>query len=233
MIILFVITGVFFVNLVLYILSDDYRFFIKKMKYNDTVVHDTIREVNDTNIDADKIFDTFSEEEKQLLQEDSASENETYEISEDKELQFLDSFENKEEKEVLVMSPTEKEILDVFSWFNFKLLQKHASLFDITTEYPDEYFEYYNKDLVLYFFSTKNYSEVYDIFDILSDELPYDVNEVNNFWQASFYINLKEVYTDAFVRLVVQYKNKAFWLKINKDRYNEVKTLLVPLKPKK
>ena len=115
MIILFVITGVFFVNLVLYILSDDYRFFIKKMKYNDTVVHDTIREVNDTNIDADKIFDTFSEEEKQLLQEDSASENETYEISEDKELQFLDSFENKEEKEVLVMSPTEKEILDVFS----------------------------------------------------------------------------------------------------------------------
>jgi len=131
------------------------------------------------------------------------------------------------------MSPTEKEILAIFDEFELKLLSKHASLFDITTEYPDEYFEYFSRDLVVYFFSTKSYSEVYDIFDILSDELPYDLNEVNNFGQSSFYINLKEVYTDEFVRLVVQYKSKAFGLKIHKDAYNEVKQVLEPFKAKK
>jgi hypothetical protein len=60
-------------------------------------------------------------------------------------------------------------------------LELNSNLFDITDEYPDNYFEYYSKDLTLYLFPTKTYKEVYDIFSILKDELPYNINEINNF----------------------------------------------------
>jgi len=33
----------------------------------------------------------------------------------------------------------------------------------------------------LYFFTTKNYKEVYDIFDVLQLELPFKINAMNNF----------------------------------------------------
>ncbi|MDR3150867.1 MAG: hypothetical protein LBU14_04670 [Candidatus Peribacteria bacterium] len=60
-------------------------------------------------------------------------------------------------------------------------MEINTTLFDITTEYPDNYLEYYSKELTLYFFPTKKYSEVYDIFDTLRHELPFTINETNNF----------------------------------------------------
>jgi hypothetical protein len=57
----------------------------------------------------------------------------------------------------------------------------NSSIFDITDEYPDNYFEYYSKDLVLYIFPTKTYSEIHDIFSVLDDELPFILNETNSF----------------------------------------------------
>lgn len=223
--IIFVATFLFALNITFYILSEDYRFFIKKIKYSDTVVYDTGLTVDDTN--------TLPETE-----EDSTEvviENSTDDTTFIKEtgLTFFEPKRDKPQEEELELSGVEKDILKLFEEYDLKLLSKHASLFDLTTEYPDEYFEYYSNDVVLYFFSTKSYSEVFDIFEVLAYELPYDINEVNNFWQSSFYLNLKEVYTDDFIRLVVQYKNKAFWLKINKDTYNEVKQILEPLKSKK
>jgi hypothetical protein len=40
---------------------------------------------------------------------------------------------------------------------------------DITSEYPDNYFEFYDSNLTIYFFPTKNYNEVREIFEIESD----------------------------------------------------------------
>jgi len=79
----------------------------------------------------------------------------------------------------------------------------NSNLFDLTDEYPDNYFEYYSKDLVLYFFPTKTYNELVDIFSVLDDELPFTLNKLNNFWDSSFYINLDENIKDRFVRLVI------------------------------
>ncbi len=216
--ILFVTMVLFMVNLIFYIASEDYRFFIKKIKYSDTVVYEGDVEVND--IDRNPFW---------VTQEWNTQWTGTIETPDPETLTFIDVVDD--EPQEIEMNEIDNSILDMFSEYDLQLLEKHGSMFDITGEYPDEYFEYYSPDVVLYFFPTKSYRQVYDIFDTLSYELPFDINEVNNFWQASFYINLKEVYTDDFVRVIVQYKNTPFWLKIRKDEYNNVKEILDALKP--
>lgn len=119
-----------------------------------------------------------------------------------------------------------KEILKLFSSYDLKELEINTTLFDITTEYPDNYLEYYSKELTLYFFPTKKYSEVYDIFDTLRHELPFTINETNNFWEKSFYINLNEDINDNIVRVVISYEWIPFWLKMKKNEYNLVKEKL-------
>jgi|TARA_Y100001960_G_scaffold324040_1_gene403572 hypothetical protein len=69
----------------------------------------------------------------------------------------------------------------MFSQYDLKKIELNSNLFDLTNEYPDDYFEYYSKDLTLYFFPTKRYNEVYDIFHVLTFELPIELNKVNNF----------------------------------------------------
>jgi hypothetical protein len=60
-------------------------------------------------------------------------------------------------------------------------IEVNSLLFEITPEYPDYYYEYYSKDLVLYFFPTRSYEEIYNIFDYLKGDLDININEVNNF----------------------------------------------------
>jgi hypothetical protein len=71
--------------------------------------------------------------------------------------------------------------LKIFSSYDLKELEINTTLFDITTEYPDSYIEYYSKGLTLYFFPTRTYNEIYDIFKVLEYELPFKINPVNNF----------------------------------------------------
>ncbi|MGB2110718.1 MAG: hypothetical protein ACPHY8_02055 [Patescibacteria group bacterium] len=97
-------------------------------------------------------------------------------------------------------------ILSGFSQYNFEEIELTTNLFDITNEYPDDYYEFYSKDLTLYFFDTKTYGEVKDIFDVLSYDVSFDINEVNNFANSSFYINLDEDIQDNYIRIVMNYK---------------------------
>ncbi len=227
--ILFIGTFLFTLNLAFYVLSEDYRFFIKKIKYSDTIVYDSTTAIDDSDTEILEISDTPGnvpiQKEEEVVQGDS----EKLEVQNFTFLEELKKWKQEEVRE-LVLSKVEKDFLKLFQKYELQKLTKHASLFDITREYPDNYFEYYSKDIALYIFATKSYSDVYDIFEVLSEELPYNIKEVNNFGQASFYLNLKEVYTDDFVRLIFQYENRAFWLKIRKDVYNEVKQILDPLK---
>ena len=112
------------------------------------------------------------------------------------------------------------------SEYVLKKIEVNSSLFELTWEYPDYYYEYYSKDLTLYLFPTRTYREVFDIFDYLSGNIPFTLNEINNFWDNSFYINLREDVEDNFVRLVISDDAVTFWLKIKKDEYNRVKNLL-------
>lgn len=175
--IIFVITILFFVNLVFYIMSEDYRFFIKKIKYSDSVIYESKLSINDK----DTTLSEIDIEESLVVSLVPEEETEEVEVADTSGLQFLSDIETPSQEQEISLSNVEQDILDLFSEYDLKELKKHASLFDISTEYPDDYFEYFSKDLVIYFFSTKSYSEVFDIFEVLSYDLPYDLNEVNNF----------------------------------------------------
>jgi hypothetical protein len=45
-----------------------------------------------------------------------------------------------------------------------------------------------------------------DIFKVLEYELPFIVKEVDNFGEASFYVNLDKDIQDRFIRLVISYE---------------------------
>ncbi len=123
-----------------------------------------------------------------------------------------------------------EDILNKFSSYKLEILEINTSLFDVTTEYPDEYFEYYSRNLTIYFFPTKKYEDVLDVFKVLSEELPFSINEVNNFWTESFYINLNPNISDEVVRIVINYNNIVFWIKTKKSEYENIKKILKNLK---
>jgi len=212
-------------NIVAYTMSEDYRFFLKKLKYREEIVYEEpeIREnlsIWREEIEGRDAVDTLKDE--ILGRSTIESSQEWY--------TFIDiiSWNNIEEKdeEIPELTWSQEQFIEIFQEYNLQKLSTSSSLFDITTEYPDFYYDYYSEDLSIYVFPTKTYEEVKKIFEVLRFELPYTLNEVNNFWQASFYINLENVYRDETVRIVLKHKNKAFWLKIKKDSYNAIKTLL-------
>lgn len=215
-IIIFIIflISLFIVNLIFYFLSDDYRFFIKKIKNPDNIVYLDNKTYDDTS--DNKIL-----ENAEIVNTDKNNE---------KIFKLKDDTWKVELKNKVVLWKSYKEILNLFSIYKLNKLEVNSNLFDITDEYPDNYFEYYSKDLTVYFFPTKTYSEVFDIFDVLSKELPFWLNETNTFWNNSFYINLNKDIQDSFVRVIISYNGIVFWLKIKKTEYSLIKEKLNSLK---
>lgn len=200
---------VFLVNLVFYYISEDYQFFLKKLKNPNEVVY----------IDEKNINDDFTP----ILPEWTTS----IKTNTNNQEIFKENIENNIElKNEVNLGKNYLDIIRLFWIYDLKLLELNTNLFDLTDEYPDPYYEYYSKDLTLYLFTTKSYNDVKDIINIISYDVPYKINEVNNFLDKSFYINLDEKISDNFVRLVISYKSITFWLKIKKDVYNDVKETL-------
>jgi len=227
-IIIFIIflISIFIVNLIFYFISDDYRFFIKKIKNPDSVVY--IEEKNyDDNIEKENNYKENKKIDKKILNnaEIIATSKDNNKIFKLKENDWVVKL-----KDEVVLGKTYRDILSIFSIYKLKKLEVNLNLFDITDEYPDNYFEYYSKDLSVYIFPTKNYNQIYDIFEVLSKESPFSINQVNNFWDSSFYINLDKDIQDRFVRVIISYKWVAFWLKIKKTEYGLVKEKLKSLK---
>ncbi len=215
-IILFIIflISIFIVNLIFYFLSDDYKFFLKKIKNPEEIVY-LDDKVYDDSID-DKILNNA-----EVVVTNKGNEK----IFELKDETWIISL-----KKEIVLWKNYRNILSIFSIYKLKKLEVNLNLFDITNEYPDNYFEYYSKDLTLYFFPTKDYKDMFDIFDVLSKEWPFSLSEVNNFWDNSFYINLDKNIKDRFVRVIISYNGIVFWLKIKKTEYSLVKEKLNSLK---
>ena len=209
-------------NIVIYSVSEDYRFFLKKIKYSQEVVYDDTLTIDDSR--QIEVLDTSSPETETTIKSDES-------------LEFLDVLSGREdiqkEEEKRELTEDEREFIEAFKErFVLSEEESYGSLFDITTEYPDDYYEFKNKHISVYVFQSKSYEEVLKIFQVLEYELPYTINEVNNFADASFYINLDDAYSDGIVRLVLNHKNTAFWLKIKKDSYNTVKEILSELSSK-
>ena len=199
----FFLLVLFGLNLIFYGFNEDYRFFVKKLKYSWEVV-----EIDDTKTISDT--DNFEDSEIATVKPEVITVPET------------------PEKQLLTLWDNEKKILSKFFSYELERVLIYQSLFDLTNEYPDDYFEYIgiDGDIVLYMFPTREYDQILEVFDVISYDLPFEINAVNNFWEASFYINVDEEFSDDFVRLVVKSVNGVFWLKIKKDLYNDTKEIL-------
>lgn len=208
---------IFLLNILFYFLSDDYKKFIKQVKTweKNTQTTSTFPD----NIDISNNVDEIIKE----IQEDTQDSTDILPNQPNAE----ETFVSDETKKIL--GKNYQVILSGFSQYNFEEIELTTNLFDITNEYPDEYYEFYSKDLTLYFFDTKTYEEVKDIFDILSYDVSFDINEVNNFANSSFYINLNEDIQDNYIRIVMNYKWVVVGLKIKSEQYTQVKNILESL----
>lgn len=205
----------FFINVVFYYVSPEYKDFIKNFKEE--------KILKSENEDIEEKTDPWTvlveEDESMWLVKNDNKNNEIF----DK----INELTNKVQiKENVVLWKNYRDILSLFSSYNLQELEINTSLFDVTTEYPDNYIEYYSKELTLYFFPTKTYSQVYDIFKVLEYELPFNINSVNNFWDKSFYINLDNDINDNIIRIVISYKWISFWIKTKKNEYSLIKEKL-------
>jgi len=210
--IFFFLIIIFTLNIILYYSSEDYKFFIKKLKKSNEVIYTK----EDVNI-SDNIDENNLKSKKITLKESTVKENKsnTIQIS-----------RKKKTKKETILWKNYKDILYIFSKYNLSKLEIEWNLFDLTNEYPDNYYEYYSPNLTLYLFTTKSYEEVKDIMKVISYEVPYTIKEINNFEDKSFYINLKENINDNNIRVVISRKNIVFWLKIKKNSYNDIKEIL-------
>lgn len=215
---MFLISG----NIVAYVMSEDYRFFLKKLKYKNEVVYEN-QEIDDS--------------EKLILIDnpDSTDSEKTQIIVAEEWVTFLDALswnmEKNQDETLPNITLEELEVLNALGEvFVLREDIESETLFWITDEYPDEFRQYSNTHMSLYMFSSKRYTSVKNIFDVLSYELPIELNEVNNIADSSFFINLDDSSDDWLVRIVFEYQNYAFWLKIKKDNYNRTKQALEQLK---
>ncbi len=215
--VLLFVVFIFLLNILFYFLSDDYKKFIKQVKTWEKNTQTTSTFPDD--IDISNNVDEIIKE----IQEDTQDSTDILPNQPNAE----ETFVSDETKKIL--GKNYQVILSGFSQYNFEEIELTTNLFDITNEYPDEYYEFYSKDLTLYFFDTKTYEEVKDIFDILSYDVSFDINEVNNFANSSFYINLNEDIQDNYIRIVMNYKWVVVGLKIKSEQYTQVKNILESL----
>lgn len=199
------IVAVFIINVIFYFVSQDYRDFLKNLKINNWDAEQNIN-IYDTN----EIIDENKQNEVILPPQDIHIPSEL--ISE------------------TILWNNYTEILELFSSYDLKQLELNTNLFDITSEYPDQYYEFYSPNLTVYFFQSKRFDELFDIFDYLQKQTPYSINSLNNFGKSSFYINLDEQIVDNFIRIIIEHKGVVFWIKVHKDEYQNVKNILDTMK---
>lgn len=240
--IIFLILVWFILNIFFFMFSDNYRYFLQSLKYDWSEVYkiddrfnikiNNLSEdfIKEENIENDNLFSWLSNnfwEDKKVVKKIENNEkiikkenNEVIENIDNNKVEFVNSREN------LKLTQVENDILDELKKYNLKKVDLNTRLFDLTWEYPDEYFEYYSDEINLYFFWNKLYSDLKDIFEVLTYELPFSVNEVNNFWSNSFYINLNAWFEDEYIRIVLKKSNRIIWFKIKKVLYEKIKNEL-------
>ncbi|MCP4523161.1 MAG: hypothetical protein GY828_02990 [Candidatus Gracilibacteria bacterium] len=208
----------FLVNLSFYFISEDYQFFIKKLKNKEEITYiqnPSSNELYDSELNVDTPY-TF--ESQDITDDQNNTDTESVEIT------YIS------EPPQVVLGKNYQTILELFQSYNLETIELKSNLFDITEEYPDDYYEYYSPELTLYFFDTKSYHEIMSIFDVLAYDLRFTTKQVDNFGDASFFINLNEDIQDNFIRTVVNYKGVVFGLKFKKSEYDTIKKQLFTLK---
>lgn len=247
LIILFLIF-IFILNIIFYYSFDSYSNFIKWLKDSDyklenqlkkekaenkdilTELEEIKKDIKNTEIKNKILSEQMTAEKQKEIRKKIAEYKEKEENKSETKSKSKTDTEKEENKSEIILWKNYTDIIKKFSSYDLKLLDINTNLFDLTNEYPDEYFEYYSRDLTLYFFTTKKYNDVLDIFEILEWELPFTINKANNIWEKSFYINLNEDLDDWIVRTVISYNWIVFGLKLKKSEYNKIKEILKKFK---
>lgn len=221
-IIILFLVSIFIINIIFYYTSPAYKDFLVRVKQEASVEQENKSEdflwKNNKNYFSWTIEDKIEQKKDDFLKNNSKN----------------DLIENdiKEEirKEEVKLWKWYQEILDLFSEYDFTKVDVNVNLFDLTNEYPDKYFEFYSKKMTVYFFTSKTYQEVFDIFKVLQSESPFKLNETNTFWEKSFFINFNSDINDSFVRTIIVNKWIVFWLKFEKSEYDNIKEKLQNLR---
>lgn len=224
---LFILILLLLWNIILYFTNEEYRFFVEKIKHQNEVV-ESRNIVIDDSVLLQNERNTLNWASGNSLSEESVS------LS---ALEFLESITSRREnnqidtrKLELLPSEINIELLLYFEEFDLESINPENYLFWVTSEYPDPFLQWFSDRIIFYSFPTKVYRDIYDIFDVLSFDLPISLNEINNFWSQSFFINMDQDWEDDFIRIVFEYQNEVFWLKIKNIYYNEVREILSVLR---
>jgi len=239
----------FILNIFFFMFSENYRYFLESLKYDENKeykvndrfnisVNDLSENTNNIKDIERNIFDWLSTDfwkkvdvesnkhiENIIIWKDNVQvkpdwNNLNVNIDSNSNVEFLNS------RDEIKLTDIEKQILEKFSKFELKEVDLHPRLFGLTWEYPEKYFEYYNEDINLYFFWNKLYSDIKDMFDVLTYELPISLKEVNNFGTKSFYINLNSWFDDGYIRVILETSNRLIGIKIKEELYIENKVSL-------
>lgn len=227
---LFIYT-VFAFNIVLFELNDDYKFFIKKLKNNGEVVY----------VEKDKITDQYwelyDELTKQLdeIDDEYVDENNWEDIDEISysDVTFVTNDVIVDETDKITwqdnftarLTPEEENIYAKFQDYDLYKVNFKWRLFNLLDEHTLNYEEYAGEKFNLYFFRWDSYEKIINYIEGSSTIWLYEIKEVNNFWNKSFYIN--SFAEDYLVRIVIEYKWNIFGLSIDKSLYNEIKNILI------
>lgn len=229
--ILFFLLLIFILNIIFYYISNDYKIFLEKLKYNnftkDIKTNDESFE-NDNKIIVTNVTNNIKED--KLGENNINNSNSEGAIIEKDNTDSTIVWINSDDKKIFntVLWKNYIDILNKFEkFYDLDKIEVNTNLFEITDEFPDYYYEYYSNDLTLYFFHTKQYSEVFDIFNYLQKDLPINIKELNNFWEKSFYINLNSEVNDKYIRLVITQNGITFWIKLKDSQYEKVKNILL------
>lgn len=210
----------FLLNIWLYYTSEGYRQFLQNIKQEEN-----LEDINDEyKIEEKEIEESLEEElnKKIINNKEEINEELKSKSSLIEKIEFVQKKVNIEIEE----SDYFKSFLKNFSIYNLTSLDNDSPLMDVTNEYPDKYFEYYSTELTIYSFPTKNYDEVREVFEIESNWDNFTINEVDNFWEESFYINLWKDYKDNFIRIILLKENNVIWIKVSKNEYNSIKNII-------
>lgn len=207
--VLLLLSSLLVLNIAIYFLSSDYRFYVKKLKYWELPVEENQIITDNYSIENSKNCDCSNNE--NVL-------SNTWVLTSSWELTWT--------WESTASTWWIETLSNYFSWIVFtpKTYDEYFKIFDITDEYINKYETYVSENIEIYYFPESNFDELYGFFETISFEFPITLNRLNNFWQRSFYVNKKE--NDDFVRLVIKYDNKIFWLKIKNNYYNEARKIL-------
>jgi len=220
--ILYFFIFIFFLNIFFYYISLDYKEFLENLKYWETI--NELEKWNE-NFNWEKINNLT---EIKIEKIDKVS-NDIEIIEEKDNLTNVQIWkDNLIENKDVVLWKNYRDVLEKFlNIYDLSKIEINTLLFEITNEYPDYYYEYYSKDFTLYFFTTKNYNQIYDIFSYLQEDWPFSINEVNNFWEKSFYINMDKEVNDDFIRLVITQNGITYWIKVKNEQYDTFKNILL------